>query len=32
MLKRAARFEKPAKSEIRYVEFIRVMPFNGMMK
>ena len=31
MLKRAAKFEKPAKSEIRYVEFIRVS-FNGMMK
>ena len=30
MLKRAAKFAKRAMSEIRYVKFINVAPFNGM--
>ena len=30
MLKRAAKFAKRAMSEIRYVKFISVAPFNGM--
>ena len=32
MLKRVAKFAKLAKSEIRYVEFNKVTPFDGMME
>ena len=32
MLKKAAKFAKRARSEIRYVKFNRVAPFNGMME
>ena len=32
MLKKAAKFAKRARSEIRYVEFNKVMAFHGMME